>query len=188
MNLNEKLIDIQCNLKAPKDKRNDFGKFNYRSYEGICEAVKPYLAKHGLLMTATDELVMLGDRYYVKASVTLTDGTDSISTTAYAREDEDKKGMDGSQITGSASSYARKYAANGMFLIDDNKDADTNEYRQMQETKTEYATAVQVDRIRKGIKEIDKCLAYYKVSKLEDLTVQQASEVINSMLKKGVQI
>lgn len=122
----QELLQIQSELKAPKSQYNNFGKYAYRNAEDILEAVKPLLAKYKLVMTITDEMVMLGNRYYVKATVRIVNekGAEFI-TTAYAREEETKKGMDGSQITGAASSYARKYALNGLFLIDDNKDSDT---------------------------------------------------------------
>ena len=120
----KELIAIQSELKAPKNQWNDFGKYNYRSAEDILEAVKPLLKKHECHLTISDEMVVLGDRYYVKATATLAKEGESISTTAYAREEESKKGMDSSQITGSTSSYARKYALNGLFCIDDTKDPD----------------------------------------------------------------
>jgi len=125
----EKLITIQKELKAPKSQYNSFGKYNYRSAEDILESVKPLNAKHGLLLTLTDEPILIGDWHYIKATATITDGQKSIDVTAYARESENKKGMDHSQVTGTASSYARKYALNGLYLIDDTKDADTDEYQ-----------------------------------------------------------
>lgn len=121
----EKLIKIQQNLKAPKNQHNSFGNYNYRSCEDIFEAVKPLLEEENLTLRLNDELVQVGDRYYIKATAILTDGTETIENTSYAREEETKKGMDGSQITGASSSYARKYALNGLFLIDDVKDSDT---------------------------------------------------------------
>src|SRR5690625_1264177 len=127
--LTEKLITIQKELKAPKGQYNSFGKYNYRSAEDILEAVKPLNAEHGLLLTLTDEPILVGDWHYIKATATITDGQKSINVTAYARESENKKGMDHSQVTGTASSYARKYALNGLYLIDDTKDADTDEYQ-----------------------------------------------------------
>ena len=120
-----KLARIQAELKAPKNQKNTFGGYNYRSCEDILEAVKPLLAKEGLVLTITDSIEMVGNRYYVKATATLTDGEKEISTSAYAREAESRKGNDESQITGAASSYARKYTLNGLFCIDDTKDADT---------------------------------------------------------------
>lgn len=127
--LTEKLITIQKELKAPKSQFNSFGKYKYRSAEDILEAVKPLNAKQGLLLTLTDEPILVGDWHYIKATATITDGQKSIDVTAYARESENKKGMDHSQVTGTASSYARKYALNGLYLIDDTKDADTDEYQ-----------------------------------------------------------
>lgn len=121
----EKIVAIQSELKAPKGQYNSFGKYNYRSCEDILEGVKPLLAKHGLVLTIQDGIELIGDRYYVKATATITDGKESISTSAYARESLDKKGMDASQVTGATSSYARKYALNGLLAIDDTKDADT---------------------------------------------------------------
>ena len=122
--LQQKLIAIQAELKAPKSQYNKFGGYNYRNCEDILEAVKPLCAKHEIVPLLSDEIVVIGDRYYVKATAKVMDGKDEIETTAYARESLDKKGMDESQITGSASSYARKYALNGLFCIDDTKDAD----------------------------------------------------------------
>jgi uncharacterized protein (DUF3820 family) len=125
MEIYAKLLNIQKELKAPKNQRNSFGNYNYRSCEDIFEAVKPLLQENGLILTISDELEQIGERYYVKAKAVLTDGKDLIMNTAYAREEETKKGMDGSQITGASSSYARKYALNGLFLIDDVKDSDS---------------------------------------------------------------
>lgn len=134
-NLIEKLVLIQSELKAPKGQRNNFGNYNYRSCEDILEAVKPHLKKHGLFLSITDELINVGNRYYVKATVLITDGVDRLTTNGIAREEESKKGMDGSQITGASSSYARKYALNGMFGIDDAKDSDhTNQHDKSQTT------------------------------------------------------
>ena len=120
-----KLQEIQHKLKAPKGQYNSFGKYKYRSCEDILEAVKPILNEVGCTLTLSDEIVLIGDRYYIKATAKLTGADTNEVTTAYAREDLDKKGMDGSQVTGTASSYARKYALNGLFCIDDTKDADT---------------------------------------------------------------
>lgn len=123
------LLTIQHELKAPKGQFNSFGKYNYRSAEDILEAVKPLNAEKGLLLTLSDEPVLVGEYQYIKATATITDGNDSLNVTAYARESQTKKGMDDSQITGTASSYARKYALNGLYLIDDTKDADTDEFK-----------------------------------------------------------
>ncbi len=121
------LAIIQKELKAPKGQFNDFGKYHYRSCEDILEAVKPLLGE--AVLTISDDLVLIGERYYVKATAAIEIGEEIMATTAYAREEQDKKGMDSSQITGAASSYARKYALNGLFLIDDTKDADTQDNR-----------------------------------------------------------
>jgi hypothetical protein len=121
----KELIEIQSKLNAPKRNYNSFGKYSYRSCEDILAAVKNLLKETGCTLTLADDIIMIGDRYYIKATATLTNeqGEKAI-TTAYAREEQEKKGMDASQITGTASSYARKYALNGLFAIDDTKDAD----------------------------------------------------------------
>ena len=131
----KKLLEIQTDLKAPKGQYNSFGKYKYRSCEDILEAVKPICKKNNATLIIADELQNIGDRYYIKATATIIDIEDGsvLSNTAYAREEETKKGMDGSQITGTASSYARKYALNGLFCIDDTKDADTDEYKEQTE-------------------------------------------------------
>lgn len=120
----KKLSKVQSELKAPKDLFNKFGGYSYRSAEGIMEAVKPLLAREGLILTVCDDIVLVGERYYVKATATITDGVNSLSNSAFAREAGEKKGQDDSQITGATSSYARKYALNGLLCIDDTKDAD----------------------------------------------------------------
>lgn len=127
MGVYEKLLAIQSSLKAPKSQYNLFGKYRYRNCEDILEALKPLLKEAGAVVYISDELVFIGERYYIKAVVILTDieTKETITGTAYAREDEEKKGMDGSQVTGASSSYARKYALNGLFGIDDTKDSDT---------------------------------------------------------------
>ena len=123
-----KLVEIQKRLKAPKGQFNKFGKFYYRSCEDILEAVKPILADVGCTLTLSDEIALIGDRYYVKAIAWLKGEDVDEVVTAYAREADNKAGMDSCQVTGTASSYARKYALNGLFCIDDTKDADTDEY------------------------------------------------------------
>lgn len=123
--IHAKLQAIQSELKAPKGQTNAFGKYKYRSCEDILESVKPLLKEQGLTLTLSDDVVEVGGRVYVKATATIGNGEEHTSVTAFARESLDKKGMDDSQITGAASSYARKYALNGLFCIDDTKDADT---------------------------------------------------------------
>jgi hypothetical protein len=127
MNIYEKLMNVQSSLKAPKGQYNSFGKYKYRSCEDIVESVKPLLKQNGLLLTMSDEIIMVADRIYVKATATIIDIAEGkeISVSALAREEETKKGMDGSQVTGASSSYARKYALNGLFAIDDTKDSDS---------------------------------------------------------------
>ena len=124
------LMAVQAELKAPKNQHNSFGKYDYRSAEDIIEAFKPLLKENGLFLNMSDDIVLIGDRYYVKATVKVVDVVtgESVQASALAREAAQKKGMDESQVTGTASSYARKYALNGLFAIDDNRDADTDEY------------------------------------------------------------
>ena len=145
MSIYAKLNFIQLNLIAPKNQYNSFGKYNYRSCEDILEGLKPCLQETKTAVTVNDEIVQIGDRYYVKATATLFDCEtgESVSNTAYAREEESKKGMDSSQVTGATSSYARKYALNGLFCIDDVKDADTRDNRQ-EEAKKQQSEEKQV--------------------------------------------
>lgn len=151
----QKVVAIQSKLKAPKGQYNSFGKYNYRSCEDILEGVKPLLSENELVLTIEDSIEMIGDRYYVKATATLSDGTNSISTSAYARESLDKKGMDSSQVTGATSSYARKYALNGLLCIDDTKDADTmNNKQDTQETVYNWNT-LKARATQGGISETD---------------------------------
>ena len=132
--IHQTLVRIQRDLKAPKGQYNKFSNFSYRSCEDILEAVKPIL--NGFSLTIRDEVVMIGDRFYIKATARISNGTEYIENTASAREAEDKKGMDAAQITGAASSYARKYALNGLFAIDDNKDADAKDNNKTESKKT----------------------------------------------------
>ena len=127
----KKLIEIQAELKAPKNQRNNFGKYNYRSCEDILEAVKPHLLKHGLTLTITDEVIEVGGLVFIEAIARLDDGKEQVEVRAQAGINPDRKGMDIAQSFGSSSSYARKYALNGLFLIDDTKDADaTNDHKE----------------------------------------------------------
>ena len=156
--MSEELIkalgEVQYNLKAPKGQVNSFGHYNYRSCEDILEAVKPLLHEAGLTLTLSDDVIAVGNRIYVKATATVTNGTDSVSNTAFAREAETKKGMDDSQVTGTASSYARKYALNGLFCIDDTKDADTEEYQRR--TQSKQSQPIMCDLCHKPIKPMAK--------------------------------
>ena len=184
----KELIKIQQELKAPKGQYNSFGKYKYRSAEDILEAVKPICHKNGCTLTLSDELKQIGDRYYIEATATLTKDDSSISVTAYAREEESKKGMDGSQITGTASSYARKYALNGLFCIDDTKDADTDEYAKKQEAEGKKPiTQFEADELEelcdKKHRDVAKMCAYYSVSELSQLTKAQYEDA-KKLLKK----
>lgn len=132
--INKKLMAVQQELKAPKSQYNEFNKFNYRNAEDILEAVKPLLASQGLTLVLSDQMEYIGERYYIKATATLSDGEDEITATAYAREDESRSGMSESQVTGCSSSYARKYCLNGLFCIDDGKDSDS--FNNKKPTKT----------------------------------------------------
>lgn len=137
MNIYEKLLKVQSELKAPKSQYNSFGKYKYRNCEDILEALKPILTKVKATLIINDEIVNIADRFYVKATARLIDieNGEHTETTAYAREEESKKGMDSSQVTGATSSYARKYALNGLFAIDDTKDADTLNQHGVKENK-----------------------------------------------------
>lgn len=150
----DKLLKIQIELKAPKNQYNSFGEYRYRSCEDILEAVKPLLKETNSVLLLSDEITEVGERIYVKATATLKDEKDSISVSAFAREVEEKKKLDGSQLTGVASSYARKYALNGLFCIDDTKDADTNEY--VQKTSQAKATAKKEPTYRERVIEFAK--------------------------------
>ena len=144
LGIHEKLMRIQTELKAPKDQYNDFGKYKYRSAESILEAVKPLLKAYGVSVTLSDTVCEVVGRVYVKSTATLTDSLTgaNVAVTAYAREEQSKKGYDEAQLTGACSSYARKYALNGLFLIDDTKDVDTNEYQaQGQQAQAKPKTA-----------------------------------------------
>lgn len=154
--LNEKLAKIQHDLNAPKNQRNNFGNYNYRSCEDILQAVKPLLGD--LTLTISDDIQVIGDRVYVKATATISDGEHSVSTQAFARESLTKKGMDESQITGSTSSYARKYALNGLLLIDDNKDADSRDNRNAHKEKEE-ALQEAIKKLKPSIDTIKSALA-----------------------------
>ena len=173
-------MEIQTTLIAKKGQFNNFGKYNYRSMEDILESVKPLLQKHGCMITLTDEMVMIGERIYVKAKASIINSDNqSISTYAYARESLSKKGMDESQITGTASSYARKYALNGLLAIDDTKDADTMDNRSkkahsVDTSKVGYATASKAtaDEKRTYWEELKDACQVHNVDALEFLEDQ----------------
>lgn len=192
MELQAKLLAIQCELVAPKNQYNAFGKYHYRSCEDILEAVKPLCKKHGAVLTVTDTVECCGDRVYIVATATLadTESDNSISVRAFAREAATKKGMDDAQVTGSTSSYARKYALNGLFCIDDCKDPDVPQQGSQDKTKATHASTQRSQAAEKIspdqvaiLKEnaenerLKKALAYYKVSRIEDLSRQQADKI-----------
>lgn len=186
LSLVQKVVLVQDELKAPKGQFNKFGNYKYRSCEDIIESVKPILKKYGIMLNISDEIVLIGERYYIKAVAGLTDGTDVIQTVAYAREPQDLKGMTESQITGTASSYARKYALNGLLAIDDTKDPDTDEFAQQtgQEPKAEpKATPNQLNILNKTYQgeNLEKLLKANKISKIEDLPMTKASELISKL-------
>jgi hypothetical protein len=151
-NIYSKLMTIQSNLKAPKGQYNNFGKYKYRSCEDILESVKPLLSQHDCALVITDDIVMLGERIYVKATAKLISGSEHIESSAFAREEDTKKGMDSSQVTGAASSYARKYALNGLFCIDDTKDSDTTNTGQ---ESSERDKAIKEAKSAKTMKELE---------------------------------
>lgn len=192
MELQAKLLAIQGELVAPKNQYNSFGKYHYRSCEDILEAVKPLCKKYGAVLTVTDTVECCGERVYIVATATLAD-TESdkhIACQAYAREADNKKGMDDAQVTGSTSSYARKYALNGLFCIDDCKDPDVPQQGSQDKAKATQASAQRSQAAEKIspdqvviLKEnaenerVKKALAYYKVSRIEDLSRQQADKI-----------
>ena len=181
----DKVVKIQTELKAPKGQRNEFGKYNYRSCEDIFEAVKPLLAKYNLVLKVGDELVEIGGRIYVKATAIIRDAKGNVvENTAYAREEETKKGMDGSQITGASSSYARKYALNGLFLIDDTKDSDATNTHGKEEI-TKKLTDEQFDAICDLFDEtsMNAMLKYFGVKEVGELTEEQAKKAITQRKK-----
>jgi len=199
----EKLIKIQGELKAPKGQFNSFGQYKYRSCEDILEAVKPLCVREGLLLTLTDEIVHCGEGasvfidakkekniiehalVYVKATATITDGEKTVSVSALARESITKKGMDASQITGSASSYARKYALNGLFLIDDTKDADTQENSTTVEYISEKQMNTIVDLITSTESDIEKFCSFLGVKGLDEIPASEYQRAVKALQTKG---
>ena len=187
------MVFIQTRLNAPKKQRNNYGGYNYRSCEDILEAVKPLLMETECILTIRDEIVQVADRIYVKATATLTTSAGKeYTTTAYAREAESKKGMDESQITGSASSYARKYALNGLFCIDDNKDADalnvSKEYtekpvkdeRKQQETEHDAAVDAAIAEAKQCVSRAEMTAVWNKYKSL-----QKDKRFVNAVTERG---
>lgn len=209
----KELIEIQKELKAPKSNYNSFGKYKYRSAEDILEAVKPLCHRTGCTLKLYDDVVLIGSRFYIKATAVLkNEAGEEELVTAFAREDDAKKGMDGSQITGTASSYARKYALNGLFCIDDTKDADTDEFYKQTLVKEESKKKVKesekksADELSKMKDEdmitaggadyllnlaievkanMDELFKYYKVDNFNGLTVKQFEHCKNILEKRA---
>lgn len=207
MNIHEKLQQVQSDLKAPKNQYNKFGGYNYRNCEDIQEAVKPLLKAVKAALVVGDELVLIGDRYYIKATARFIDceSGETVENTAYAREEQEKKGMDVSQVTGSTSSYARKYALNGLFCIDDVKDADNqnnasggtgkgtskgsrkNDARKVQGQAGKVTEAMirtlqsMIERYSaKGLK-MDKILSMYKLTAITDMDTEQYKDCMEKL-------
>lgn len=197
MGIKDKLSAIQQRLKAPKSLYNSFGKYNYRNAEGILEAFKPFEAEYNVTLVISDTALIVGNRIYIQATARLYDNESEgyIETSALAREAETKKGMDESQITGTASSYARKYALNGLFLLDDTKDADTDENRIERENRSKKDNVgdalvgeVKANALKKMLEnagsDINALLGYYKISDLKELTERQYAYIVSQVNKK----
>jgi hypothetical protein len=188
----KELARIQQALKAPKSQYNEFGNFHYRSCEDILEAVKPLLGDCVLILS--DEVLNMGDRYYIEATAELRLSEDAFyRTTAIAREAESKKGMDASQITGAASSYARKYALNGLFLIDDTRDADTHEPEKKEELNRKFPTTKHInldqrimidDLIVESGTDRDAFKKYYKIENVKELSASRFAEAVDFLKRK----
>jgi hypothetical protein len=215
MNIYEKLLKIQSELKCNKGQYNSFGGYKYRSCEDILEAVKPLCVKYGVVLTLDDTLENIGNRYYIKAIAKIVDieevwedlgdgckGLNCITNVAYARESETKKGMDESQITGTASSYARKYALNGLFCIDDTKDADTDKFINQQKKveeieKNKLIDKKQRDALEESIKanmfdvsgKDKEVLAKFNYKAVKDIKIKDYMSIVNEFRKiKGGEV
>ena len=197
MNIYEKLLKAQVELKAPKGQYNSFGKYKYRSCEDILEALKPVLDKFKLTLFIKDDVIEVNGRNYVKATIILvnTEKPDEIiETSALAREEREKKGMDGSQITGASSSYARKYALNGMFMIDDTKDSDSTNTHGKEEVKTDEekkqaflnSKEGMIERLKESLSsdKLSKVLGAYNVKELWEMSTEQLKEACQKIFKK----
>ena len=192
MNIYEKLLNIQNELKAPKGQYNSFGKYKYRSCEDILEAVKPLCFKYNATLVMYDELIQSGERFYIKAIAKLIDieNGENIEGQALARESQEKKGMDDSQITGTASSYARKYALNGLFNIDDTKDADTDEYK-MQQDDNKKIDKKMIDSLNKAIENnniennvVTLILSQYGYKDTSEIKLKDYMNIVNDFKSK----
>lgn len=200
MTIYEKLLSIQTELKAPKSQYNSFGKYNYRNCEDILEAVKPLCAKYKAVSVMGDEVIQIGERYYIKSTARLIDleSEGVVENTAYAREEAEKKGMDGSQVTGASSSYARKYALNGLFAIDDTKDSDTTNNGQTtpkEATKAKQTAKTEAWKLTKSelvtkfgdvVSNAEKCIEYYEKS-LGDIPYSEWDEETCKAIRKDLE-
>ena len=191
MTVYSKLVEVQNKLKVPKSQFNSFGKYNYRNAEDILEAVKPILKEVGAVVVLKDEIVLIGDRYYLKTKAQFIDAEngEAIEVEAMAREAEEKKGMDSAQVTGATSSYARKYALNGLFLIDDTKDNDHDTLHKTDLKQEELKISqIQIDSIVQLITEtksdLKGFLQFFKIKEIPEMTAKQASEGIKMLEKK----
>ena len=197
MEIYKKLMGLQTELKAPKNQRNNFGNYNYRSCEDILEAVKPLLDKYKVALTIKDEVVLIGDRYYIKATSTLIDidTGETVEASAFARESEDKRGMDASQLTGATSSYARKYSLNGLLCIDDNKDADSTNMHGKEAIKVNMTPALSEAQLKRlyaignkaGIKKeiLDSTVKKSFGCEPRDMTKEQYQNICERLEKKS---
>ena len=197
MEIYKKLSRIQCELVATKGQYNNFGKYSYRSCEDILEAVKPLLDKYKVAIVIKDDIVLVGDRFYVKATATLIDSEtgESVEASAFARESADKKGMDSSQVTGATSSYARKYALNGLFAIDDNKDADATNTHGKETIKVNMTPALSEAQLKRlyaignkaGIKKevLDSTVKKSFGCEPRDMTKEQYQNICERLEKKS---
>ena len=193
-NIYKKLNEIQIKLKAPKSQFNKFGNYKYRNCEDILEALKPLLNEFKTVISLKDEIVFIEGRFYVKATVTLIDSEtgEAFSTSAFAREEETKKGQDGSQITGASSSYARKYALNGLFAIDDTKDSDSTNTQGKEEHKQDKVQEFlnsregMIERLNENLSsdKLKRMLTAYKVEELWQMTDEQLKEACQKIFKK----
>lgn len=188
------LLKIQTELKAPKTQFNKFGGYQYRSCEDIVEALKPLQEKYKCVVLLNDELVIIGDRYYIKATATIiNEKGDKLSVSALAREPEIKKGMDESQITGSSSSYARKYALNGLFAIDDTKDADATNNQGNEPSKNQKQTLILTLEQKRDITELleatntdlNKFLDFFKVHSIDNVPYDKAFSMLTKKLNQN---
>ena len=186
MNIFEKLLKVQTDLKAPNSQFNAFGKYNYRNAEDILEAVKPIQARYGAVTLLTDEIKLVGDRYYVEATAMFIDceSEANITVKASAREEADKKGMDGSQVTGASSSYARKYALNGLFAIDDTKDSDTTNNGNKDEKKPEAKAEEKTEWYKERTMPKAEPKADKPFPEVEEAPMSKRERFIRSILKK----